>query len=318
MNILELPLERRAWPRAAKHCVLLLLALVAWAAPSMAEPITVTHAQGETTLPSRPKIVFTLDYSALDNLDALGVEVAGVPGSLMPPSLSKYNDAKYTKIGTLFEPDYEAINAAKPDLIIVAARSAPKLKELSRIAPTIDLTTDENDFLASALRHVRTLGRIFGKEADVEARIGKIESDAKILRERARDAGRGLIILTTGGRMSAYGPRSRFGVLHNEFGITPAVPDLDRAVHGQGVSFELILKANPDWLFVIDRDTAIGRAGQPAAKLLDNPLVARTNAWKKGHVTYLDPVRWYLVGGSLVSIQANLDQITRALAPVPQ
>lgn len=292
-------------------------AVLMWALPASSEPLTVVHAQGETTLAARPKVVFTLDFSPLETLDVLGVDVAGVPGSLLPPHLSKYADAKYTKIGTLFEPDYEAINAAKPDLIIVAARSAPKLKELSRIAPTIDLTVDETDFLASVFRRARTIGEIFGKQSEIEARIAKIESDAKALREKAPAAGRALIILTTGGRMSAYGPRSRFGLLHTAFGITPAVPDLDRAVHGQGVSFELILKADPDWLFVVDRDTAIGRPGQPAAKLLDNPLVARTKAWKNGHVTYLDPVRWYLVGGGIASVQANLDQIARALPVKP-
>jgi len=294
--------------------VVALLALVSGAPTSRSEPLIVSHAQGETTLATKPKKIFTLDLSALENLDALGIEVAGVPGALIPSHLAKYGDAKYTKIGSLFEPDYEAINAAKPDLIIVAARSGPKLKELSRIAPTIDLTVDDSDFLASVFRHARTLGQILGKQAEVEARISKIEVDAKALREKASMAGRGLIILTTGGRMSAYGPLSRFGLLHNAFGITPAVADLDRAIHGQGVSFELILKANPDWLFVVDRDTAIGRAGQPAAKLLDNPLVARTNAWKNGNVVYLDPARWYLVGGGLVSIQTNLDQIASALA----
>lgn len=291
----------------------MLLALAVPAVSSTAGPITVTHAQGETTLPDRPKTVLTLDLASLETLDAVGVEVTGVVGSHIPAHLSKYTDGKYLKIGTLFEPDYETINAAAPDLIIVAGRSSPKYKELSRIAPTIDLSTDENAFLATAFRNARTLGRIFGKESEIEARIGRIETAIEAVREKARNAGRGLILLTTGGRMSAYGPRSRFGTLHSDFGIAPAVETLDRAIHGQGVSFELILKANPDWLFVIDRDTAIGQAGQPAAQLLDNPLVARTTAWQKGQVAYLDPVRWYLVGGGLASLEANVDQIAHAL-----
>lgn len=291
----------------------ILLALTALAAPSRGEPITISHAQGETVLPGVPKTVLTLDLASLETLDAIEVEVTGVIGSLIPAHLSKYQDSKYLKIGTLFEPDYETINAAEPDLIIVAGRSSPKYKELSRIAPTIDLSTDENAFLASAFRNARTLGRIFGKEREIETHVAGIEAAVQAVREKSRDAGRGLIVLATGGRLSAYGPRSRFGTLHSDFGIAPAVEDLDRAIHGQGVSFELILEANPDWLFVIDRDAAIGQGGQPAAQLLDNPLVARTNAWQKGNVAYLDPVRWYLVGGGLVSLRANADQIARAL-----
>ena len=291
----------------------LLLAVMLSTLPSRGEPVTVAHAQGETVLPAVPKTVLTLDLATLETLDALGVDVTGVVGSHIPEHLAKYRDSKYLKIGTLFEPDYETINAAEPDLIIVAGRSSPKYKELARIAPTIDLSTDENDFLASAFRNARTLGQIFGKEDEVEAHLAAIETSIQAVREKSRDAGRGLIVLATGGRLSAYGPRSRFGTLHSDFGIAPAVENLDRAIHGQGVSFELILKANPDWLFVIDRDTAIGQAGQPAAQLLDNPLVARTTAWQKRQVAYLDPVRWYLVGGGLVSLKVNADQISQAL-----
>jgi iron complex transport system substrate-binding protein len=283
----------------------------------MSAEITVGHAQGQTVLRGVPKTVLVLDFAALETLDALGIEVRGVPSTLIPAHLSKYKDAKYIKIGTLFEPDYETINGAKADLIIVGGRSSPKYKELSRIAPAIDLTTDDAAFLASAYRNARALGQIFGKQDEIEARIAKITSDSRALREKARDAGRGLIILSTGGRISAYGPRSRFGILHSEFGILPAVEALDTAIHGQAISFELILKANPDWLFVLDRDVAIGQVGQPAAKLLSNPLVARTNAWKQERVVYLDSTRWYLIGGGIVSIQENLEQIARAIGSKP-
>jgi iron complex transport system substrate-binding protein len=283
------------------------------ATPSNAEPITVEHAQGETVLAERPTKVFTLDLASLETLDAIGVEIAGVVGSHIPAHLSKYKDGKYLKIGSLFEPDYETINAAQPDLIIVAARSSPKYRELSRIAPTIDLTTDDSAFLASSYRNARTLGKIFGKETEVEARIGEVEAAAQAARESASDAGRGLILLTTGGRLSAYGPRSRFGALHTDFGVTPAVATLDTAIHGQGVSFEMIVDTNPDWLFVVDRDAAIGQSGQPAAQLLDNALVARTTAWQKQQIVYLDSTRWYLVGGGLVSLRENARQIADAL-----
>lgn len=49
------------------------------------------------------------------------------------------------------------------------------------------------------------------------------------LKTRAATAGTGLIVLTTGGKVSAYGPGSRFGVLHDSFGIQPAVAKLDTA-----------------------------------------------------------------------------------------
>lgn len=313
MNCLARVLRISSHCRAVAIALAALMTLVTSTIPSRADPITISHAQGETTLSSPPKTVLTLDLASLETLDAVGVEVTGVVGNHIPAHLSKYKDDKYLKVGTLFEPDYETINAAAPDLIIVGGRSSPKYKALSQIAPTIDLTVDDSAFLTSAFRNARTLGRIFGKENEIETRISRTEAAIRAVRGKSQAAGRGLILLATGGRLSAYGPRSRFGTLHSDFGIAPAVDNLDRAIHGQGVSFELILKANPDWLFIIDRDTAIGQAGQPAAQLLDNPLVARTTAWQKGHIAYLDPVRWYLVGGGLVSLEANAKQIADAL-----
>ena len=304
--------ERSVSALLAAATLIGLLVLAAGSAPARAEPIVVKHAQGETTLAAIPKRVLVLDFASLETLDAIGVEVVGVVGALMPEHLSKYKADAYVKIGTLFEPDYEAIHAAKPDLIIVSARSAPKYGELSKIAPTIDLSTDDNSHLQSSIERARTLGRIFGKEAEIDALVAKLEAAIAGVRKQSENAGKGLIILTTGGKMSAYGPSSRFGTLHRDFGIPPAVEGLDKAIHGQGISFELILKSNPDWLLVVDRDVAVGQGGQPAAELLDNPLVARTAAWQKGQVVYLDPVRWYLVGGGLISLQACADQITAA------
>ncbi|RYE79778.1 MAG: hypothetical protein EOP19_19750, partial [Hyphomicrobiales bacterium] len=100
---------------------LALAAAMMVAAPSvMAADLVIKHAQGETKVVRNPQKVITFDYASLDTLDALGVDIAGLPGSNLPHYLGQYGDAKYIKVGTLFEPDYEAIAAAQPDLIIVA------------------------------------------------------------------------------------------------------------------------------------------------------------------------------------------------------
>lgn len=173
------------------------------------------------------------------------------------------------------------MNAAGPDLIIVAARSAAQYEALSKIAPTIDLTIDPDNFLKGAEENARKLGVIFDKEDAADALIEKLEKSAAALRETAKDAGKGLIILTNGGKVSAYGPGSRFGWLHDDLGVLPAVEDVEAATHGEAVSFEFILKTNPDWLFVVDRDSAVGSDGQSARQTLDNELVAATTAARK-------------------------------------
>ena len=281
-----------------------------------ADEITVKHAQGETVLPDTPKTVLTFDFATLDTLDTLGVDVAGVPNALLPDYLSKYKSDDYAKVGSLFEPDFEVVNAARPDLIIVAGRSAKQYEALSKIAPTIDLTVAQDDFLNSAEDNARKLGVIFDREEKAEELIEKLNTSVAALRETAKDAGKGLIILTNGGKVSAYGPGSRFGWLHDDLGVIPAVENVQEATHGEAVSFEFLLKTNPDWLFVVDRDSAIGSEGQSAKQTLDNELVAATTAAKEGNIYYADSVRWYLVGGGMTALQAEVDALSKALTPV--
>lgn len=276
--------------------------------------LSVTHVQGTTEVPLSPKRVVVLDMTALDTLDTLGAPVLAVPSGPKPENLAKYaDDDAYPKAGSLFEPDYEAINALAPDLIVVGGRSAPKYAELARLAPTIDLTIDQTRYLDSALDHARTLGRIFGLETVAEERIATLNADIAILRTRTGGIGTGLLILTTGGKMSAYGPGSRFGAVHDIYGVTPADPGLEVSLHGQAISFEYILKTNPDWLFVIDRDAAIGRSGQSAAQFLDNAIVHQTTAWKGDQVVYLNSADWYLVGGGLGALDRTVKGLTSAL-----
>ncbi len=72
----------------------------------------------------------------LDTFDELGIEVAGLPQTNVPSYLSKYEDEKYANLGSLKEPDFEAIHALKPDVIFISARQAELYKEFSEIAPT--------------------------------------------------------------------------------------------------------------------------------------------------------------------------------------
>ncbi len=289
------------------------LALAPPTTAAFAQSIKVQHARGEIELPAVPKKVLVFDLAALDTLDALGVEVAGVPTARLPDYLSKFNADRYEKVGTLFEPNYEAVNAAAPDLIIVGGRSAAVLPQLAEIAPTIDLSTDAADYLGSIEENARTLGEIFGKEDEVDALVTDLDESIAGLREEVSGVGTGLIVLTSGGEVTAYGPGSRFGWLHDELGITPAREDIEVGSHGQPISFEYIRETNPDWLFVVDRDAAIGEGGAAAEQVLDNELVAQTTAWTQDQVVYVDAVDWYIAGGGLATMQRIVDDVADAV-----
>ncbi|AYD65221.1 siderophore ABC transporter substrate-binding protein [Achromobacter sp. B7] len=279
--------------------------------------VPVKHARGQTSVPANPTKTIVMDMAVLDTLDALDVEVAGVPtAAKLPPQLAQYAEPRYLKVGSLFEPNYEVIHAAQPQVIIVAGRSAPKYDELSKLAPTIDLTVDPRDLVGSVTRNTETLAAIYGKQAQARQKLDALRASISALQGQAATAGTALVILTTGGKMSAYGPGSRFGVIHDAFGLKPAAKGLNVSNHGQAISFEFIAETNPDWLFVIDRDAAIGREGVSAQRMLDNDLVRATAAWKNKRVVYLNGFNWYLLGSAgLTAMQQNVDDIAAALAP---
>ncbi|WP_338864127.1 siderophore ABC transporter substrate-binding protein [Myxococcus stipitatus] len=274
---------------------------------------TVRHAQGSTVVPLHPQRVVVFDLVALDILQALGVEVFAVAGDQFPGHLAAFADPKYPRMGTLFEPNYEALHAAHPDLIITGGRSSAKYANLSRIAPTVDLPMGGVDYLDTVVANTELLAGIFGKEEKARALVTDLRASIAKLKETAASRGTGLVVLVTGGRISAYGPGSRFGLIHGDFGVPVAAAGLSASLHGEVIGSEFIREKNPDWLFVIDRDAGMGQSGG-ARQVLDNELVHQTAAWKKGQVVYLDPMNAYLIGGGIQAVDRLRGQVAEFYA----
>jgi iron complex transport system substrate-binding protein len=280
-----------------------------------AATITVEHAQGSTAdVPVNPEKVFTFDLGVLDTLDALGVEPAGVPEAQYPEALSKYSDAKYTKIGSVKEPDFEAVSAGDPDLIIISGRTAGAYEELSKIAPTIDLSIDAANPMESFKTQAQKLGTIFDKSAEVEEQLAAVDATVSETKAKAANAGKGLIVLSSGGEVTAYGAGSRFGIIHDVLGVPTAADVKVDGSHGEAISFEYIKQANPDILYVINRDSAVGAEASAANPILDNELVQSTNAARNNKVINLDPMGWYVIGYGLNNVKAMVDAVAESVA----
>lgn len=275
--------------------------------------VSITHAQGTTPVPVNPETVYVFDLGVLDSFELLGLEADGVPETIYPESLAKYAEDDFTKIGSTKEPDFETIAAGEPDLIIVTGRAAPAYDELSKIAPTIDLSVDPADPMNSFQDQAANLGLIFDRTEEVNERLGALEAFAAATKVKTEGAGTGLIVMTSGGELTAYGPGSRFALIHDELGIAPAAEVTHDGAHGEAISFEFVKEANPDFLFVVDRDAAMGTAGEAAAAVLDNELIASTNAAKNGNIVYLDSAAWYSVGYGLHNLRDMIAAIDAAL-----
>lgn len=284
------------------------------AVPAAAE-ITVTHRQGEVTLPAVPQKVLVLDWATIDNLDALGVAVVGVPGGNVPDYLSKYAGDDYLKVGSLFEPDFETVAGAEADLMIVAARSREAQPQLNQILPTVDLSGDNTDMIGSLKANLTELGAIFGKEDRAAELVAELDAKVERLRDAAAGKGNALTLVTNGGKIGVYGPGSRTGWLHSAIGFPAVKENVDDRTHtGDGASFEYILESNPDWLFVVDRDAGVGGDTGAARALLDNELVRQTTAWQKDQVVYLEPMRAYIVMNGYTALTSLLDQVYEKVA----
>lgn len=277
------------------------------------DELTIVHAQGETVVKKNPGKIVSFDVATIQTIEFLGGTLAGVPEITQEGAYT--SDAEV--VGSLFEPDYEAINAMQPDLVLISGRSAATYPDMSAIAPTVDVSFGAD--MVQSLHDITTmLGAVLGKEAEADAALTEIDARVETLKAAAADAGTGMLIMVNGGAVSALAPGNARGgrgaLIYNVLGIMPPIENLDEATHGEPISFEFLLEHNPDWLFVIDRDAAIGtEGGQSAAEILDNEVMHQTTAYQNDQIVYVDPFDWYIVtGAGIPSMNRMLDEMDAA------
>ncbi|WP_044339220.1 siderophore ABC transporter substrate-binding protein [Rossellomorea aquimaris] len=275
--------------------------------------ITIKHELGETKVKQNPEKVVVFDFGVLDTLDELGVKVAGVPQATIPPYLEKYSGSDYTNVGSLKEADFEAISSMKPDVIFISARQLEMYEEFAKIAPTVYVQTDYTNYMESFTSNMETIAEIFNKEDEMKKELEDVQAEVDGIKEKTGSLDdKALILMGNEGEVSAYGPGSRFGILHDVFGFKPSDENIEESTHGQNVTFEYVLEQNPDVLFVIDRDAAF----DPNASVKDsieNELVQKTNAYKNEKIVYLNGGPWYLSGGGLQSMKQMVEDAKAGL-----
>ena len=267
---------------------------------SSANLVTITDNGGDVEVVQQPKNLVVLDTTTLDALTLFDYQVAGVPqnGARYPAFMNDYLNDGFFNAGSFFEPDFERINAAQPELIITGGRALEAAPELRRIAPTIDLGLPFGDVVEGIERQLNALGEITQEQQRADELTQQFNERIAEVRAQGEQAGTAVVVMIVGGRMSAYGEGSRFGFIFDALGFEPALELENRGTHGNPMSFELLLRTDPDWIFVLSRDQAIGTEGtQSAQQFMDNELVAQTQAQQGDRVVYLDSSAIYIAGG---------------------
>lgn len=259
--------------------------------------VTIKSARGDVQLPANPAPIVVYDMTVLQNLAGLEVAVAGMPPNLKLDNLKAKNTPESKDVGTLFEPNMETLNALQPKAIFIGSRMAEKFDQLNQVGKTVDLTLDTKNSYEASKQQLADLGKLFNKTEKAQQLQQDIDNAIAKAKQATQGKGNGLVLLINGNKMSAFGSESRFGFLHTVFGIPMADKQIKDDRHGQPVSFEYLQKINPDWLFVLDRTSAVGEEGVGADKVLDNPLVHQTKAWKNKQIVYLSPDSYLAFGG---------------------
>jgi iron complex transport system substrate-binding protein len=145
---------------------------------------TIQHAMGETEVSGEPQRVVVLDTGELDSAIALGViPVGGVTALPELPVLEYLKDEAQGMeiVGTIEEPNLEAVAALQPDLILSSKLRHEKIyDELSQIAPTVFTETVGVVWKENFLAHAEALGKL----DEAEAMLAAYEKRAAELGER--------------------------------------------------------------------------------------------------------------------------------------
>lgn len=118
--------------------------------PADGNGVSIEHAHGTTVIPEKPKRIVTLGWMTADIVAALGENPVGVEKvwgageSGFQPWFEDYVTEEYGETPALIEytedgPNYEAIKALKPDLILglYTGLTDVEYQRLSEIAPTV-------------------------------------------------------------------------------------------------------------------------------------------------------------------------------------
>ena len=302
----------------------LMLLGMATAALAEAAPATVTitslnaeREPFELEVPYDPQRIAILDMPSLDILDRLGLgdRVVGSATTTLEYLQAYVPGDTIANLGTIKEADLEAVMACEPDVIFIGGRLSASYDALSEIAPVVFLSTDtEIGVVESVRNNATTIASMFGLEAQVDELMAGF--DARIEALAAFAEGKNAIVgLCTSGSFNILGSDGRCSIISVEIGFDNLGDGDVTATHGNESSFELVVELDPDYMFVLDRDAAIGTDGAQLAKeIVENELVMDTNVYKDGHIVYLaNPTVWYTAEGGITALDIMLNDLEGAL-----
>ena len=268
-------------------------------------------------VPYDPERIAVLDMASLDILDNLGMgdRVVGSASTSLEYLTDYVDNEEVANLGTIKEADLEAVMECDPDVIFIGGRLASSYDALSEIAPVVFLSTDsELGIVKSVTKNAETIASMFGLEDEVSKKTEGFDERIKALKKTA-EGKTALVGMTTSGSFNLMGNDGRCSIVGREVGFENLTAAESTSTHGNEASFETVVEKNPDYIFVMDRDSAIGADGaQTAKEIVENELVMGTDAYKNGRIIYLEhPAVRYTAEGGITALNIMLSDLENAL-----
>ena len=216
-------------------------------------PVSLMDLLGrEIVIESEPQSVVALSPTALEYIYAIGGEAAGRPSTARHPASAM----SVAEVGTSYSPNFEAVLALNPDLIIADSviHAQPRFLEMfeGMPAPVMMAGAASYDDVLLALELV---GTALNREDDAQAEIARIESAFESAKSNL-PGGLTVVVLIADRDNTLYAAKNTafVGNIIGELGLVNPASDLPDAGPFPGfstASIESMLMWNPDFIFTI-------------------------------------------------------------------
>ncbi|CCF84680.1 Periplasmic binding protein (fragment) [Nitrolancea hollandica Lb] len=271
------------------------------AAPAAQERV-VTHAMGETTVPANPQRVVVLDTGELDSALALGIKPVGAVSAFQGGSFPSYLSDKtegITSVGTIQQPNLEAIAALKPDLILSSKlRHEAIYPQLSQIAPTVFTESVGVTWKENFKTHAEALGKTAEADRMLADYTKRLDQFKAAMGDRLPET-QVSIVRFLPGEVRIYLKKSFIGTILSDAGL-PRPPAQDKDEFADKVTKERIPDMDGSVIFT----TSYGPSDKTAmAEFTADPLWSQLNAVQQGKVYQVSDDYWMLGIGILAANQ---------------
>jgi len=260
---------------------------------------TVAHAMGTTEITGRPQRVVVLDTGEFDSAVALGVTPVGaveaIAGEGFPDYLAQRAQG-VEKVGTIEQPNIEAIAALQPDLILSSKlRHEAIYDQLSQIAPTVfseevGVTWKQNFEL-----HAQALGRTEQAERLEQEYRQKIDAFQQAMGDRLAEI-EVSVVRSVGDEVRIYANENFTGTILEDAGLArPEPQDVD----------EFSITATRERIPDLDGDVMIlskfGDDHRLLEQLTESSLWNRLDVVQQDDIYFVPDDLWFLGIGNLAA-----------------